>query len=145
MPEAYTIRVPEGPDDLKAYFAVRHEVFVLEQKVPADLEYDEFDATAVHVVAIGPDGALGAGRLLPGADGTGVLGRLAVLSRARGLGVGAALVRAVEEQARLLGLRVVELHAQVHALGFYERLGYEPFGEEYEEAGIAHRSMRRAL
>ncbi|MDX3237385.1 GNAT family N-acetyltransferase [Streptomyces sp. ME03-5709C] len=145
MPETYHVRVAADPDDLKAYYAVRHEVFVVEQGVPADLEYDAHDADAVHVLATGPDGALGAGRLLLGGDGTGILGRLAVTGAARGLGVGAALVRAIEDEARRNGLTAVELHAQTHALGFYERLGYTSFGEEYEEAGIPHRSMRRAL
>jgi predicted GNAT family N-acyltransferase len=145
VPETYEVRVATDPDDLKAYYALRHEVFVEEQKVPAELEYDTHDAVAVHVLATGPDRALGAGRLLPGTDGTGILGRLAVTGAARGLGIGVALVRAIEDEARRLGLDTVELHAQTHAVGFYERLGYTSFGEEYEEAGIAHLSMRRVL
>jgi predicted GNAT family N-acyltransferase len=68
-----------------------------------------------------------------------------VARAARGLGIGVALVRAIEDEARRLGLSVVELHAQTHALGFYERLGYVAYGSEYEEAGIAHRSMSCAL
>lgn len=148
MPEAYEVRVAVDPADLEAYFAVRQEVFVIEQKVPAELEYDEHDehdAKAVHVLAVGGDGPLGAGRLIPGEAGAGLLGRLAVTRAARGLGIGVALVRAIEDQARRIGLSVVELHAQTHALGFYERLGYTAYGPEYQEAGIAHRSMRRVL
>jgi predicted GNAT family N-acyltransferase len=148
VPDAYDIRVARAPADLEACFAVRHQVFVVEQKVPAELEYDkddEPDAQAVHVLAVGPDGPLGAGRLIPGGAGAGILGRLAVARAARGLGIGVALVRAIEDEARRIGLSVVELHAQTHALGFYERLGYVAYGPEYEEAGIAHRSMRRAL
>jgi predicted GNAT family N-acyltransferase len=148
VPDAYDIRVARAPADLEACFAVRHEVFVVEQKVPAELEYDkhdEPDAKAVHVLAVGPDGPLGAGRLIPGDAGAGILGRLAVARAARGLGIGVALVRAIEDEARRIGLSVVELHAQTHALGFYERLGYVAYGPEYEEAGIAHRSMRCAL
>lgn len=64
---------------------------------------------------------------------------------ARGLGVGAALVRAVEAAARARGLTAVDLHAQTHALGFYERLGYQAYGPEFPDAGIPHRAMRRAL
>jgi predicted GNAT family N-acyltransferase len=75
----------------------------------------------------------------------GSLGRLAVTGAARGLGVGAALVRAIEDAARERGLAAVDLHAQTHALGFYARLGYEPYGPEYLEAGIAHQGMRRSL
>ncbi|MER5524681.1 GNAT family N-acetyltransferase [Streptomyces sp. NPDC002677] len=152
---AYRVRVAEDPADLEACFAVRKQVFVVEQGVPEDLEYDEYDATALHVLAIREDGVpLGTGRLLYGetaaekTDGDpslGSLGRLAVSQEARGLGIGVALVRAIEDAARARGLRAVDLHAQTHALGFYERLGYEPYGPEYEEAGIAHRGMRRAL
>ncbi|MEY7977352.1 GNAT family N-acetyltransferase, partial [Streptomyces pilosus] len=75
----------------------------------------------------------------------GALGRLAGPRRARGLGVGAALVRAVEEAAREQGLTAVDLHAQTHALGFYQRLGYEAYGPEFPDAGMPHRAMRRAL
>ncbi|WP_390897673.1 GNAT family N-acetyltransferase [Streptomyces justiciae] len=136
-------------------FAVRKQVFVVEQGVPEDLEYDAYDAVAVHVLAVRHDGvALGTGRLLYGSEAAekvggdltlGSLGRLAVAEEARGLGVGVALVRAIEDAARTRGLAAVDLHAQTHALGFYERLGYEPYGPEYLEAGIPHQGMRRAL
>ncbi|MGW3116343.1 GNAT family N-acetyltransferase [Streptomyces sp. NPDC001107] len=152
---AYDVRVAEDPADLEMCFRVRKEVFVGEQGVPEDLEYDEYDAVAVHVLAVRDDGVpLGTGRLLYGeaastkVDGdltVGSLGRLAVAKEARGLGVGVALVRAIEDAARARGLAAVDLHAQTHALGFYERLGYEAYGPEYPEAGIPHRAMRRAL
>ncbi|WP_030932835.1 GNAT family N-acetyltransferase [Streptomyces sp. NRRL S-646] len=152
---AYVVRVAEDPADREACFAVRKEVFVGEQGVPEDLEYDAYDAVAVHVLAVREDGVpLGTGRLLYGEaaaakiDGdltVGSLGRLAVAKEARGLGVGVALVRAIEDAARARGLAAVDLHAQTHALGFYERLGYEAYGPEYPEAGIPHRAMRRAL
>ncbi|MEW1775850.1 GNAT family N-acetyltransferase [Streptomyces sp. NPDC086777] len=152
---AYTVRVAEDPADLEACFAVRKQVFVAEQGVPEDLEYDAYDPVAVHVLAVREDGVpLGTGRLLYGAvaaaktggdPALGSLGRLAVSAEARGLGIGVALVRAIEEAARARGLAAVDLHAQAHALGFYERLGYEPYGVEYEEAGIPHRGMRRVL
>ncbi|MER6527473.1 GNAT family N-acetyltransferase [Streptomyces sp. NPDC001508] len=155
MTPSYTVRVAEDPADREACFAVRKEVFVVEQGVPQDIEYDAYDADAVHVLAVGADGEpLGTGRLLHGAQATqktggdpslGSLGRLAVRREARGLGVGVALVRAIEEAARARGLTAVDLHAQTHALGFYERLGYVPYGPEYPEAGIPHRAMRRAL
>jgi predicted GNAT family N-acyltransferase len=154
--ESYRIRVAEGPEDLDACFAVRKEVFVVEQEVPADLEYDDLDATAVHVLAAAADGTpLGTGRLLHGVDAAGrtggagpevgSLGRLAVRAGARGLGVGAALVRGIEDAARERGLTAVDLHAQVSALGFYERLGYTAYGPEFLDAGIVHRGMRREL
>ncbi|HET6858750.1 MAG TPA: GNAT family N-acetyltransferase [Streptomyces sp.] len=152
---SYVVRVADGPADTEACFAVRKEVFVVEQEVPADIEYDAFDALAVHVLAVTDEGLpLGTGRLLYGpaaADRTGgdetvgSLGRLAVSRAARGLGVGAALVRAIEGAAAERGLSAVDLHAQTHALGFYERLGYTAYGPEFLDADIAHRAMRRAL
>ncbi|SNX57796.1 predicted GNAT family N-acyltransferase [Streptomyces sp. TLI_55] len=152
---AYAVRVAEDPADREMCFAVRKQVFVVEQGVPEDLEYDAYDAVAVHVLAVRDDGvALGTGRLLHGAQAAekvggdltlGSLGRLAVAEEARGLGVGVALVRAIEDAARARGLAAVDLHAQTHALGFYERLGYEAYGPEYLEAGIPHQGMRRAL
>ncbi|WP_327119510.1 GNAT family N-acetyltransferase [Streptomyces sp. NBC_01341] len=152
---AYTTRRALEESDLAACFQVRKEVFVGEQHVPEDIEYDAHDATAVHVLAVASDGsALGTGRLLHGAaaadrtDGdltAGSLGRLAVTRAARGLGVGAALVRAIEDEARTLGLARVDLHAQTHALGFYERLGYRAYGPEFDDAGMPHRAMRRPL
>ncbi|MEU3336054.1 GNAT family N-acetyltransferase [Streptomyces sp. NPDC002144] len=152
---AYDVRIAVDPADLEACFAVRKEVFVGEQGVPEDIEYDAYDAVALHVLAVRDDGVpLGTGRLLHGeaaaakVDGdlsVGSLGRLAVTREARGLGVGVALVRAIEDAARARGLTAVDLHAQTHALGFYERLGYAAYGPEYPEAGIPHRAMRRTL
>ncbi|MFJ1970748.1 GNAT family N-acetyltransferase [Streptomyces sp. NPDC087903] len=152
---SYAVRVAENLTDREACFAVRKEVFVAEQGVPEDLEYDAYDSAAVHVLAVREDGvALGAGRLLYGEaaaaktggdPGVGSLGRLAVTKEARGLGVGAALVRAVEDAARARGLTAVDLHAQTHALGFYERLGYVAYGPEFPDAGMPHRAMRNSL
>ncbi|KAA0931747.1 GNAT family N-acetyltransferase [Streptomyces apricus] len=150
---SYVVRVAEDLADREACFAVRKEVFVVEQQVPEDLEYDAYDAGAVHVLAVREDGRpLGAGRLLHGEAaaaknggdaGVGSLGRLAVVRAARGLGVGAALVRGVEDAARARGLSGVDLHAQTHAVGFYERLGYVAYGAEFPDAGIPHLAMRR--
>ncbi|MBT3149701.1 GNAT family N-acetyltransferase [Streptomyces sp. CHD11] len=155
MSGRYVVRVAREPDDREACFAVRKDVFVAEQGVPEDIEYDAHDAGAVHVLAVAEDGTpLGTGRLLYGAaaagknggdPAVGSLGRLAVTRRARGRGVGAALVRAIEEAARDQGIRAVDLHAQTHALRFYERLGYEAYGPEFPDAGMPHRAMRRAL
>ncbi|OAH15574.1 GNAT family N-acetyltransferase [Streptomyces jeddahensis] len=152
---SYVVRVAEDATDREACFAVRKEVFVVEQGVPQDIEYDAYDADAVHVLAVRDDGfPLGTGRLLYGEaaaaknggdPAVGSLGRLAVAKAARGLGVGAALVRAIEDAARERGLTAVDLHAQTHALGFYERLGYVAYGAEFPDAGIPHRAMRKAL
>ncbi|MEU0034457.1 GNAT family N-acetyltransferase [Streptomyces sp. NPDC006333] len=155
MTVPYALRVAEDAADREACFAVRKEVFVGEQGVSEDIEYDAYDAGALHVLAVRDDGApLGTGRLLYGEDAAakaggdprvGSLGRLAVTKEARGLGVGVALVGAIEDAARARGLTSVDLHAQTHALGFYERLGYVAYGEEFLDAGIDHRAMRKTL
>ena len=130
-----------GKADMDAVFALRHEVFVLGQDVPEDLEHDEMDAVSDHVAALVDGVVVGTGRLLP--DGT--IGRMAVSASARGQGIGAAVLVRLEERARERSLPHVELHAQVHATGFYEKAGYVPFGEVYLEAGIEHLSMRKEL
>lgn len=149
-----------GEDGLDGCRAVRREVFVVEQGIPEDIEMDAYDAEAVHLLATGPDGTpLGTVRFLHGPparrkyadkgvrdDETAVLGRLAVSRAARGTGLGAGLVRAVEADAARRGLTGVYLEAQSYALGFYERLGYAAFGSEFDEgSGIPHQAMRRAL
>ncbi|PYC87759.1 GNAT family N-acetyltransferase [Streptomyces tateyamensis] len=148
------IRIAASAADLELTRQVRREVFVVEQEIPEELEYDALDATSVHLLALGADGApLGTARLISGAEayeltglaGRVLLGRLAVVEAARGTGLGAALVRAVEQAARELGAKECELHAQVQALGFYERLGYTAEGPVYQDAGIPHRTMVRTL
>ena len=146
-----------GPADLPAVFAVRHVVFVQGQGVPQDLERDELDACAEHAVAVRDGRVVGTGRLLdgrtdesgrlvPGSAGTvGTIGRMAVLADARGAGIGQSLLDLLVASARSDGLPAVELHAQLHARGFYERAGFTPCGEIYLEAGIEHLGMRRAL
>ncbi|KUJ54598.1 acetyltransferase [Streptomyces albus subsp. albus] len=149
-----------GDGDLAGCHAVRREVFIEEQGIPEREELDAYDRHAVHLLATGQDGTpLGTARFLhgpaadrkyggSGVDGrvTAVLGRLAVGRAARGTGLGAALVRAVEAEARRIGLAEVYLESQTHALGFYQRLGYAAFGPEFDEgSGIPHRAMRRAL
>ena len=146
-----------GPDDLAAVFALRYDVFVLGQDVPEELERDELDAGADHAVALVDDVLVGTGRLVngridddsrfvPGTEGTvGTIGRMAVAGSARGAGIGRALLDLLVDRAAERGLPAVELHAQLHARGFYERAGFEPFGEVYLEAGIEHLGMRRDL
>jgi predicted GNAT family N-acyltransferase len=141
-----TVRLVADEVDRAAAYGVRHEVFVGEQGVPLDIERDEHDDTAEHAVAFDGEGrCVGAGRLLVGDGGVATVGRMAVRAGARGSGVGAALLACLEQRARELGAHTVELHAQTHARGFYERAGYEVVGEEYEEAGLPHVDMRRSI
>ena len=122
--------------------AVREPVFVAEQGVPLELEWDELDPACHHVIARDADGhPIGTGRLTPEHR----IGRMAVLPAWRGKGVGDALLRALLDEARKLGWREVSLHAQVSAINFYARHGFLPYGPRYEEAGIEHQSMRLLL
>jgi predicted GNAT family N-acyltransferase len=121
-------------------------VFVDEQGVPPEIEQDDRDATAVHALSRDASGRVVAtGRLLLGDDGRAGIGRMATDAAARGSGHGAAVLAELHRQAALRGVTEIELHAQLTARGFYERAGYTPAGEVYEEAGIAHITMRRRL
>ncbi|OOC53173.1 MULTISPECIES: GNAT family N-acetyltransferase [Nocardiopsis] len=139
------IRMARDERDRAAVFVIRGAVFVAEQEVPIEEEWDERDATADHLLALDGGVPVGTVRLVDLGGGTGLLGRLAVLPKGRGNGTGAALVRAAEERARERGLGAVELHAQTHALGFYAQLGYTAHGEEFLDAGIPHLHMVREL
>ncbi len=120
--------------------SVRTAVFLDEQKVPPDMEWDEHDAVSLHVVARDPSGlAIGTGRLL--ADGH--IGRMAVLPAWRGKGAGRALLETLMDEARARGLAHLALHAQTAAAAFYTRFGFEPAGEVFMEAGIPHVLMTR--
>ena len=126
--------------------AVRRSVFIEEQLIPKELEWDEHDESAVHAVARNRLGqVIATGRLVPGAPGQGRIGRMAVHRVLRGGGHGAAVLRALEEAAKARGDREVALHAQRSAEVFYTRLGYAPHGEPFEEAGIAHIEMRKEI
>lgn len=132
---------PVDPTELTEAFALRHEVFVIGQNVPVELELDELDPVCDHALATVEGQVVGTGRLLP----AGVIGRMAVAESRRGQGIGAAVLSALEQQARARGHDVVELHAQLHAAGFYDRAGYERVSEVYLEAGIEHVTMRKRL
>jgi predicted GNAT family N-acyltransferase len=135
-----------GPADRAGIAALRTRVFVEEQGVPPEIEQDAADAWAVHVLSRDADGRVVAtGRLLLRDDGTATIGRMAADASVRGRGHGAAVLAELHRQAVLRGVPEIELHAQVTARGFYERAGYRAVGEEYEEAGIAHITMRRRL
>lgn len=121
---------------------VRYEVFVIEQKVPPELEMDEMDAVCIHAVAYDAQHKpIATGRLLP----DGHIGRMAVRKRARGTGIGGLVLQRLIQAARTRGDTEVVLSAQVHALGFYARYGFVAEGEVYMDAGIAHRTMSLSL
>jgi predicted GNAT family N-acyltransferase len=130
---------PEGEPELRA---VRHAVFVVEQRISDDLEWDGIDPDCRHAIALDAQGRpIGCGRLLP----DGHIGRMAVVGAWRGRGVGSALLVHLVKLARDLGYARVILNAQTQAMAFYARHGFAAVGDEYMEAGIPHRTMERTL
>jgi YbgC/YbaW family acyl-CoA thioester hydrolase len=126
--------------------AIRTAVFVEEQGIPLEMEWDEADKTAVHAVAYNGLGqAIGTGRLLQHAPGSAKIGRMAVNRVLRGSSLGRELLNALVAQAEKRGDTEVLLHAQRSAQGFYARLGFAPRGEPFDEVEIPHIEMVRAL
>jgi predicted GNAT family N-acyltransferase len=138
----FTIRVCDWTRGAAALRKIRHEVFVVEQHVPDVLEWDDADAQSVHALAEDPDGTpIGCARLLP----DGHIGRVAVIRAWRGRRVGEGLLLRLIDEAQCRGDARAIVNAQVAAIPFYERYGFVVTGGEFEEAGIAHRVMERAL
>ena len=140
-PAGLELRVTDWARDGGAIGAIRRAVFVLEQGVPEELEWDGEDARCTHVLAFLNRDPVGTGRLLA----TGKIGRLAVVAGARRHGVGRRMLQRLVELAREQGLTRVYLHAQVSSAAFYEALGFVAEGAPFDEAGIRHRRMRFAV
>lgn len=145
----------EGDARRAEAYAIRVDVFVNEQGVPPELELDDLDAGADHILLVLDGVAVATGRLVveePGYEGldprwgqVAHLGRIAVTRVHRSRGFGAAVVRELETLAAQRGLRVAYLGAQSYARPFYERLGYTAYGPPFDDAGIEHRHMTRSL
>jgi predicted GNAT family N-acyltransferase len=139
------VRTAASPADRDACFAIRKAVFVDEQGVPAEVELDEHDAAATHLLALAGNRPVGTMRWRIVAPGVAKLERVAVLRDARGLGAGAALMSEALRQLAAAGPAQAVLHAQTSARGFYERLGFAVEGAPFDEEGIEHVRMRLAL
>jgi predicted GNAT family N-acyltransferase len=133
------IRIADWKTDHAALRRIREAVFIAEQAVPPELEWDADDATAVHFLALEGEYPMGTARLLP----DGHIGRVAVLKDWRGLKVGDKLIRAVISEAERRGLKQQMLSAQVQASSFYERFGFAVVSGEFLDAGIPHVDMVR--
>jgi predicted GNAT family N-acyltransferase len=137
--------------DREILIHIREVVYIDEQQVNAREEFEGLDPQCPHFIAEidgqgdAPSLPVGVARLRSLEDGTLKAERFAVLVEHRGRGIGRALVQAVEDEARRRGGSEIVLAAQVRAITFYERLGYEVYGEEFKEAGITHRMMRKRL
>ena len=139
IPE-FAVRLADWDSDREVIRDIRSTVFIREQSVPPDIEWDGRDGECLHVLAEASNrDAIGTGRL----HRSGKIGRMAVLRSWRGQGVGSALLTRLLEEAYQRRIDEVFLHAQSYALDFYQRAGFEVEGEEFMEAGIPHRLMRR--
>ena len=141
---AAEIRRARDEEEIAAALALREAVFCGEQGVTLAGELDGLDGEALHLVAVA-DGVVGTCRLLIEPGGTAKFARLCVRDSARGQGLGAALLAAAEREARAAGARRIGMHAQTDALALYERAGYTPYGERFEEEGIEHLGMEKHL
>ncbi|AYF86948.1 GNAT family N-acetyltransferase [Pseudomonas sp. BN414] len=133
------VRVADWQKDNADLRRIREAVFIAEQSVAPELEWDTEDADAVHFLAFERDYAIGTARLLP----DGHIGRVSVLKDWRGLKVGDRLLQAAIAEAERRGLKRQMLSAQVHATAFYERHGFKIVSSEFLEAGIPHVDMVR--
>ena len=125
-------------------FTVRKIVFVEEQQVPIDEEIDQYEETADHFVLYDNETPIGAGRFRS-SENKGKFERICVLSSYRGTGSGALLMNEIEKFAIKKGFKTLKLNAQVHALSFYEKLGYHITSDEFLDAGIPHKSMEKHI
>jgi predicted GNAT family N-acyltransferase len=121
--------------------SVRYQVFVVGQNVPLERELEEADSRYTHILAIAEDKPVGTARLTT----DGHIGRVAVLKEYRKYGIGKEMIRHIEEIAFEMGFEIVELNSQCHAVPFYEKLGYESYGDVFLDAGIEHRHMKKEI
>jgi predicted GNAT family N-acyltransferase len=145
-PPGIQVELASWQHDRAAIESVRRAVFIVEQRIPEHEEWDDLDSVVPHVLAWSPAAEakrdlVGTGRLEP----TGKIGRVAVLPQYRGRGAGLAIMHRLVELARERGFAEVHLNAQAYARGFYERLGFRAEGPEFDEVGIPHQRMRRAV
>ncbi|WP_456275012.1 GNAT family N-acetyltransferase [Bacillus sp. AK031] len=123
---------------------VRKEVFVNEQNVPLEEEIDEYENSSEHFVLYDGDKPAGAGRFRL-KDGEGKVERICVLADYRGKGAGKLIMHYIEDHAKSKEIPALNLNAQTHAIPFYENLGYSITSDEFLDAGIPHKSMKKIL
>lgn len=142
MSNPFTVSLVSWHDGEPLLRAIREEVFIREQNVPEELEWDEMDGGSRHALALSLNGdAIGCGRMLP----NGHIGRIAVLPQWRNQRVGTAIMEALLDEARIRGLTQVDVNAQVQALPFYHHFGFVEVGDEFMDAGMPHKRMTLKL
>jgi predicted GNAT family N-acyltransferase len=142
-----TTRLCVSTEDRQAAMNIRREVFVEEQQVPPELEPDEYDADALHLITTVPESEspIATARIVDKGNGLAKIGRVAVRKAWRGKGIGESLMRFALETAKSHGFTTAALDSQIYAIPFYERLDFVAEGPEFDDAGIPHRHMRRML
>lgn len=139
------VKVVNNDQELSDAFEVRKTVFIHEQNVPEEEEIDQFESDSVHFVLYDDNRkAAGAGRFRV-LDGIGKVERICVLKENRKTGAGVAVMNKIEEYAKSQGISTLKLNAQTHAIPFYSRLGYETVSEEFMDAGIPHKTMKKSI
>jgi predicted GNAT family N-acyltransferase len=142
MPETnIKIRIADWEKDKEKLSTIRTLVFIKEQNVPEEMEWDEFDSSSTHFIAFEKDQAIACARLKP----DGQIGRMAVLAEYRNKGNGKKLLQFVLQSSAELNFKTVYLHAQVTAVPFYEKQGFIAKGDVFYEANIPHREMLRKI
>ena len=139
------IKIVTTEEELQQAYHVRKTVFVEEQKVPIEEEIDHLEEDSTHFIVTNEDNdPIGAGRFRV-VDSYGKVERICVIAEARTSGVGRALMEAIEQYALSQEIEITKLNAQVQAIPFYESLGYAIISDEFLDAGIPHRTMKKRL
>jgi len=142
MSTPFTVSLVNWHDGEPLLRAVREAVFVREQSVPQELEWDGMDDGSRHALALSLNGeAIGCGRIMP----NGHIGRIAVLPQWRNMRVGTAIMEALLDEAHARGYKQVDVHAQTQAVPFYHIFGFVEYGKEFMDAGMPHRKMKLKL
>ncbi len=135
----FTVEIVDWSGEKARLSSIRTEVFIEEQQVPPDLEWDGLDETAIHLLALDADGrAIGCVRIIE----PNIIGRMAVCKFWRRHGIGDTLLTTAVRLCRQRGHGPIQLSAQTHAIPFYERAGFQVCSEEYQDAGIPHCDMQ---
>jgi len=137
----YTLKLTRWDKDQKNLSEVRRIVFIEEQQVPEELEWDDDDKSSVHILVTDNDAPIATGRIKM----DGHIGRMAVLKDYRDKGVGSAVLKALIDFSKTLKMKSVYLHAQTSAILFYEKHGFKTSSEEFMDAGIPHKTMKMDL
>ncbi|MFE8697840.1 GNAT family N-acetyltransferase [Cytobacillus sp. FJAT-53684] len=138
------VTIVSNDNELQEAFSIRKSVFVEEQQVPVEEEIDQYEEEAVHFLLYDGETPVGAGRFRV-VEGIGKVERICVLGNHRKSGSGKAIMNKIEEYAKLEGLSALKLNAQTHAIPFYSKLGYTIISDEFLDAGIPHRTMKKHI